>query len=82
MEELKVPVQARSAAEYAELLKQHGFEDVEAQRIPDESPTPDEYSGKWFKNSAELREFKKIGALLLVGTKPNLRSPAPPYTIY
>jgi len=55
---------------------------VQAQRVPDESPTPEEYSGKWFKNAAELREFKKLGALLLVGTKPNLRSPAPPYTIY
>ena len=82
VEELKVPVQARSAAEYVELLKQHAFEDVEAQRVPDESPTPEEYSGKWFKNAAELREFKKIGALLLVATKPNLRNPAPPYTIY
>ena len=82
VEELKVPVQARSAAEYVELLKQHAFEDVEAQRVPDETPTPEEYSGKWFKNAAELLEFKKLGALLLVGTKPNLRSPAPPYTIY
>jgi ubiquinone/menaquinone biosynthesis C-methylase UbiE len=81
-EELKVRVQARSAAEYVELLQAHAFEEVEAQRVPDESPTPEEYSGKWFKNAAELREFKKIGALLLVGTKPNLRSPAPPYTIY
>ena len=82
VEELKVPVHARSAAEYVELLKAHAFEDVQAQRVPDESPTPEEYSGKWFKNAAELREFKKLGALLLVGTKPNLRSPAPPYTIY
>ena len=82
VEELKVPVQARSAAEYVELMKQHAFEDVEAQRVPDETPTPEEYSGKWFKSAAELREFKKLGALLLVGTKPNVRSPAPPYTIY
>lgn len=82
VEELKVPVQARSADEYVELMKQHAFENVEALRVPDESPTPEEYSGKWFKNAAELREFKKLGALLLVGTKPNVRSPAPPYTIY
>ena len=82
VEELKVPVHARSEAEYVELLKAHAFEDVEAQRIPDETPTPDEYTGKWFKNAQELREFKRIGALLLMGTKPNLRSPAPPYTIY
>src|SRR5262249_38525258 len=80
--ELKVPVHARSAAEYVELLKEHGFEKAEAARVPDESPTPDEYSGKWFKNAQELREFKRIGALLLTAAKPNVRSPAPPYTIY
>jgi ubiquinone/menaquinone biosynthesis C-methylase UbiE len=82
VEELKVPVHARSSAEYVELMQAHAFENVEALHIPDESPTPEEYSGKWFKNAAELREFKKIGALLVVGTKPDLRSPAPPYTIY
>ncbi|MGH9603077.1 MAG: class I SAM-dependent methyltransferase [Terriglobales bacterium] len=82
VEELKVPVHARSEAEYVELLKQHAFEDVEARRIPDDSPTPDEYSGKWFKNAAELREFKRIGALLLMATKPDFRSPAPGYQIY
>ena len=70
VDELKVPVQVRSEAEYVELLRQHGFTDVEARRIPDRSPTPEDYSGKWFKNAAELRDFKRIGALLLMGTKP------------
>ncbi|MGH9531739.1 MAG: hypothetical protein ACRD2Q_05055, partial [Terriglobales bacterium] len=82
VEELKVAVHAHSEAEYVEMLKQHAFEDVEARRIPDDSPTPDEYTGKWFKNAAELREFKRIGALLLMGTKPDFRSPAPGYQIY
>ncbi len=82
IEELKVKVHARSEAEYVELLKAHAFEQVEARRIPDETPTPDEYSGKWFRNAQELREFKRIGALLLMGTKPNFRSPAPAYTVY
>jgi arsenite methyltransferase len=67
--ELKVPVQALSEAEYLEMLRQHGFTDVEARRIPDRSPTPETYSGKWFKDAAELREFKRIGALLLIATK-------------
>ena len=67
--ELKVAVQARSEAEYIEMLRQHGFESVEARRIPDRSPSPDEYSGKWFKNAEELKDFKRIGALLLIGTK-------------
>jgi len=68
--ELKVPVQALSEAEYLEMLRQHGFTDVQARRIPDRSPTPETYSGKWFKNAAELRDFKRIGALLLIATKP------------
>lgn len=68
--ELKVPVQALSEAEYIALLQKHGFEQVEARRIPDRSPSPEEYSGKWFKNAAELKDFKRIGALLLIGSKP------------
>jgi ubiquinone/menaquinone biosynthesis C-methylase UbiE len=69
--ELKVPVQALSEAEYKALLEKHGFKNVEARRIPDHSPTPETYSGKWFKNAEELRDFKKIGALLLIAEKPH-----------
>ena len=67
--ELKVPVQALWEAEYVALLQEHGFRQVEASRIPDRTPTPEVYSGKWFKNAEELRDFKRIGALLLIGTK-------------
>ena len=67
--ELKVAVQAHSETEYISLLKQHGFKGVAAQRIPDRSPSPDTYSGKWFKSADELKDFKRIGALLLMGTK-------------
>ncbi len=68
--ELKVPVHARSEVEYMAMLRQEGFENVEARHVPDRSPSPEEYSGKWFKNAEELRDFKRIGALLLIGTKP------------
>jgi ubiquinone/menaquinone biosynthesis C-methylase UbiE len=74
VEELKVPVQVKSEQEYAAMLKAHGYEDVRAERIPDLSPTPEEYSGKWFENAAELRDFKRIGALLLIGRKPGTAS--------
>jgi len=69
--ELKVPVQALSEAEYKTLLQKHGFINVVARRIPDRSPTPETYSGKWFKNAEELRDFKRIGALLLIAEKPH-----------
>jgi ubiquinone/menaquinone biosynthesis C-methylase UbiE len=74
VEELKVPVQVKSEQEYVDMLKAHGYEDVRAERIPDLSPTPEEYSGKWFENAAELRDFKRIGALLLIGRKPGIAS--------
>jgi len=67
--ELKVPVQELSEAEYMSLLERHGFRNVEAHRIPDRSPSPDVYSGKWFKDADELKDFKRIGALLLIATK-------------
>ena len=70
VDELKVPVQVKSEAEYIVLLQAHGYEDVHAKRIPDLTPTPEEYSGKWFKDAAELRDFKHIGALLLIARKP------------
>ncbi len=82
VDELKVPVHARSKDEYIELLKAHAFENIAAVQVPDDTPTPADYSGKWFKNAEELRDFKRIGALLLIASKPNFRSPAPPYQIY
>ena len=82
VEELKVPVHARSEAEYIELLKKHAYEEVEAARIPDDTPTPEVYSGKWFRNADELRDFKRIGALLLTARKPDVRSMAPAHQIY
>ena len=68
--ELKVSVQIRSESEYVALLQQSGFTEVEALRIPDRSPSPEEYSGKWFRNASELKDFKRIGALLLIAAKP------------
>ncbi len=65
---LQVPVQTRSEAEYVALLREHGFA-ARALRIPDRSPTPEVYSGKWFRNAEELRDFKRIGALLLIGKR-------------
>ena len=82
VDKLKVPVHVRSMAEYVELLKKHAFENVEARQIPDETPTPDDYVTESFCSLDDLRAFKKTGALLLMASKPDLRTPAPGYTIY
>jgi ubiquinone/menaquinone biosynthesis C-methylase UbiE len=81
VEELKVPVQVRSEQEYIDLLKEHAYQDVRAVRIPDLTPTPEEYSGKWFNNAEELRDFKRIGALLLMARKPDVVSPPKGYEV-
>jgi len=82
VDKLKVPVHVRSEAEYVELFKKHAFENVEACRIPDDTPTPDDYITKSFHSLEDLRAFKREGALLLMASKPDLRTPAPGYVIY
>ena len=82
VDELKMPVQVHSEQEYIEMLKRHTFQDVRALRVPDLTPTPEEYSGKWFKNAGELKDFKRIGALLLIARKPDIEVPPPAYQVY
>jgi len=79
---LKVPVHVRSAAEYVELLKAHAFEDVGYRQIPDDTATPENYQTTSFHSLDDLKAFKRIGALLLMASKPNVRNPAPGYTVY
>jgi ubiquinone/menaquinone biosynthesis C-methylase UbiE len=79
---LKVPVHVRSKDEYVQLLKAHAFEEVEARQIPDDTPTPDDYKTTSFNSLDDLKAFKRTGALLLMASKPDVRNPAPGYTIY
>ncbi|MBX6326369.1 MAG: class I SAM-dependent methyltransferase [Chthoniobacterales bacterium] len=71
VDKLRVPVHVRSAREYAELLRTHGFEKVEWRQIPDDTPTPDNYVTKSFHSLHDLRAFKRTGALLLMASKPD-----------
>lgn len=82
VDKLRVPVHVRSAAEYADLLKAHSFEKVETRQIPDDTPTSDDYKTTSFLSLEDMRAFKRTGALLIMGSKPDLRTPAPGYTIY
>lgn len=79
---LQVPIHMLSEQEYIDLLKAHTFEDVRAVRVPDLTPTPDVYTGRWFKNAEEQRAFKRIGALLLIARKPNFLVPPPAMQLY
>ena len=79
---LKVPVHVRSAAEYVGLLQKHAFDQIEWRQIPDDTPTPDNYKTTSFHSLDDLRAFKKTGALLLIASKPDVRVPAPGFTVY
>ena len=69
---LAVPAQLFSAAEWAEMFREAGFADVTHSRIPDPTPAPETYQGRWFRDAAQLRAFREQGALLVHGTKPRL----------
>jgi ubiquinone/menaquinone biosynthesis C-methylase UbiE len=66
----KIPSHLLWAEEWAELYRHAGFTGVEHRRIPDDSPSPEVYTGRWFRDAEQLRAFKKEGALLVWGVKP------------
>jgi arsenite methyltransferase len=66
---LAVPTQLLSAEEWADLFRASDFAPVSVQRIVDPSPTPDPYTGRWFRDAAQLRAFKAEGALLISARK-------------
>jgi ubiquinone/menaquinone biosynthesis C-methylase UbiE len=63
-----IPTHLLSAAEWAQLFRDAGFAAVAHRRIPDPSPAPEVYTGRWFRDAAQLRAFKAAGALLVHGT--------------
>lgn len=65
-----VPTHLLSAEEWSALFRDAGFREVTHQRIPDPSPSPEVYTGRWFRDAAQLRAFKEAGALLVTGSKP------------
>jgi arsenite methyltransferase len=66
---LAVPTQLLLAEEWAELFRAAGFLEVRHERVVDPSPSPEVYSGRWFRDAAELSAFKAEGALLIYGSK-------------
>jgi len=66
---LTVNTHLLSAEEWATYFRAAGFRDVAQERIVDPSPSPDTYTGRWFRDAAQLRAFKAEGALLIRGMK-------------
>jgi arsenite methyltransferase len=68
-EQFATPAHLHSADEWGALFSGAGFVDVSHSRIPDPTPAPESYSGRWFHDAAQLRAFREVGALLVQGTK-------------
>jgi SAM-dependent methyltransferase len=67
VEQLKVPVQLLSIAEYQSLFEVAGFKNVKTQRLYDPAPLPESYSGSTFRTLEELIEYKQAGSLMVSG---------------
>jgi ubiquinone/menaquinone biosynthesis C-methylase UbiE len=69
-EHYQTPTHLLTAAEWRAHFTAAGFAAVSDRRIPDPSPTPDVYTGQWFRDAEQLRLFKMEGALLVTGVRP------------
>ena len=68
-EKLVIPTRLLSAAEWSGLFRDAGFKNIAHQFIPDPTPNPEVYTGRWFRDAKQLAEFRAIGALLVHGAK-------------
>jgi ubiquinone/menaquinone biosynthesis C-methylase UbiE len=66
---LTVPTKLLSADEWSKLFRNAGFKSVGHHLLPDPTPNPEVYTGRWFRDAKELADFRAIGALLVYGTK-------------
>jgi len=66
---LTIPTRLLSADEWTTLFREEGFASVEHGNIPDPTPNPEVYAGRWFRDAKQLAEFRRIGALVVHGTK-------------
>jgi ubiquinone/menaquinone biosynthesis C-methylase UbiE len=66
---LPVATHLLSAEEWADLFGAAGFARVSHERVADPSPSPESYTGRWFRDAAHLRAFKAEGALLVCARK-------------
>jgi arsenite methyltransferase len=68
-EKLAVPTHLLSAVEWESLFTAAGFTEVTQANIPDPTPMPTTYTGRWFRDAEQLAAFRAMGALLVTGTR-------------
>ena len=68
--ELAIPTKLLSTAEWTELFRSAGLVNVHHWLVPDPTPSPEVYNGRWFRDAEQMRKFKQEGALVVRGFKP------------
>lgn len=66
---LAVETHLLGAEDWGKLFREAGFGSIQHERVLDPSLCPETYTGKWFRDAAQLKSFKAEGALLLHGEK-------------
>lgn len=66
---VNVPTHLLSADDWKDFYREAGFVNVQHRQIPDPTPVPDDYSGRWFRDVEQMRKFHQVGALLVYGMK-------------
>jgi ubiquinone/menaquinone biosynthesis C-methylase UbiE len=67
IEKLQVPVHLLSTPQYCDLFSQSGFIEIQAERIIDPTPLPEEYSGTSFRSREDYLQYRAAGSLMLSG---------------
>lgn len=67
IEQLRVPVHLLGAEEYSALFTEAGFDEVQAQRLYDPTPVPEDYTGGSFKSREDFLRYRECGSLMLMG---------------
>ncbi|HZS46599.1 MAG TPA: class I SAM-dependent methyltransferase [Blastocatellia bacterium] len=69
VQHLVVPVHLLSGDQYCDLAKQAGFASCQSETIPDPTPVPESYAGKWYADAEAMRASHAIGSLLVTAKK-------------
>lgn len=67
VDQLKVPVQLLSSADYRSLFERAGFVKVHDRQLYDPAPIPDNYGGGSFKTREDYVNYRESGSLMLSG---------------
>lgn len=70
VEQLKVPVQFLSSADYRSLFERAGFGRVLDRRLYDPTPIPAAYDGGSFKTREDYLNYRAAGSLMVSGAVP------------